>query len=231
MNYNFLYQISVCFLLSFLIGIERQYRRRIIGLRTSILVALGSFLFVTFSFSVGASDISRIASQVVTGMGFLGAGVILKDGKKIRGLTTAATIWCDASIGILCAGGAIFEAIIGTVIILFSNVILRYINILVNNISGSKDLQYEFNIFITGNIKSLEKIKNNLENYFKSNNIEINSLTLTKELMEFNLSYNIILKKENIIRINNIENIIIENKVKKFTINKINEIKIDEFDD
>ena len=84
MDFQFLFQISVCFLLSFLIGLERQYRRKIIGLRTSILVAIGSFLFVTFSFSVGSSDISRIASQVVAGMGFLGAGVILKDGKKVR---------------------------------------------------------------------------------------------------------------------------------------------------
>ena len=159
MNYQFLFQISICFLLSFLIGLERQYRRRIIGLRTSILVAVGSFLFVTFTFSVGADDISRIASQVVVGMGFLGAGVILKDGKKIRGLTTAATLWCDAAIGILCAGGAIFEAVIGTIIILFSNIILRYINKLVNNISGSRDIQYEFNLHITCNQKSLEKIE------------------------------------------------------------------------
>ena len=92
MNYEFLFNLSICFLLSFFIGFERQYRKRIIGLRTTILVSLGAFLFVTFSFSVGSSDISRIASQVVTGIGFLGAGVILKDGKKIRGLTTAATL-------------------------------------------------------------------------------------------------------------------------------------------
>ena len=62
---GFLYSLLVCFALSFLIGIERQYRKRIIGLRTTILVSLGAFLFVSFSFSVGASDISRIASQVV----------------------------------------------------------------------------------------------------------------------------------------------------------------------
>ena len=90
MNSEFILYLIICFILSFLIGIERQYRRRVVGLRTTILVSLGAFLFVTFSFSVGATDLSRIASQVVTGIGFLGAGVILKDGQKIRGLTTAA---------------------------------------------------------------------------------------------------------------------------------------------
>ena len=124
MNSEFILYLIICFALSFLIGIERQYRRRVVGLRTTILVSLGAFLFVTFSFSVGATDLSRIASQVVTGIGFLGAGVILKDGQKIRGLTTAATLWCDAAIGTLCAGGAIPEAIIGTILILFSNIIL-----------------------------------------------------------------------------------------------------------
>ena len=128
---EFLYYLFICFLLSFLIGVERQYRKRIIGLRTTILVSIGAFLFVSFSFTIGATDISRIASQVVAGIGFLGAGVILKDGKKIRGLTTAATLWCNAAIGVLCAGGAIKEAIVGTFVILFSNIVLRYVNRLI----------------------------------------------------------------------------------------------------
>ena len=231
MNYEFLFRICICLLLSFLIGIERQYRRRIIGLRTSILVAIGSFMFVTFSFSIGATDISRVASQVVTGMGFLGAGVILKDGKKVRGLTTAATIWCCAAIGVLTAGGAIFESIIGTIIILFSNIVLRYINKLVNNISGSKDIQIEYKISIISSNKNIDNIKLELDNFFKDNYIDINSLNITKELMDTNLNYSILLKKDCINNIDNIEKIIIDNKIKSFSINKIGEIKIDEFED
>ena len=152
-NSDFLFNLSICFLLSFFIGMERQYRKRIIGLRTTILVSLGAFLFVTFSFSVGSLDLSRIASQVVTGIGFLGAGVILKDGKKIRGLTTAATLWCDAAIGILCAGGAIFEAILGTLIILFANIILRHINKLINNLSDTKNSLIKSKLSLTGREK------------------------------------------------------------------------------
>lgn len=124
---QFLIRISISFLLSFLIGLERQWRRRAIGLRTNVLVSIGSFLFVSFSIQTNANDISRIASQVVSGIGFLGAGVILKDKANIKGLNTAATLWCNAAIGTLCAAGLTLEATIGTLFILFANIILRFI--------------------------------------------------------------------------------------------------------
>lgn len=120
-------RLSICFLLSFLIGFERQYRRRSVGFRTYALVCIGSFLFVTYSVQNNSGDFNRIAAQVVSGIGFLGAGVILKDGSNIKGLNTAATLWCSAAIGILCATGLILEATMGTVFILFSNIILRFI--------------------------------------------------------------------------------------------------------
>lgn len=128
MDYKvFIMNLLCCLFFSFLIGIERQWRRRIIGLRTNVLVCIGSFLFVTFSIQMKSNDISRIAAQVVSGIGFLGAGIILKDGTNVKGLNTAATLWCDAAIGVLCAGGLILEASIGTSCILFSNIILRFI--------------------------------------------------------------------------------------------------------
>lgn len=72
-----------------------------------------------------AKDISRIAAQVVSGIGFLGAGVILKDKGNIKGLDTAATLWCDAAIGTLCAAGLLLEALVGTLFILLANIVLR----------------------------------------------------------------------------------------------------------
>ena len=122
----FLYRISVSFILSLLIGLERQIRGRAIGLRTSVLVSIGTFMFVSFSIQMNAYDVTRIASQVVSGIGFLGAGAIIKDGTNIKGLNTAATLWCNAAIGVLCAGGLIVEAAIGACFILFCNIILRY---------------------------------------------------------------------------------------------------------
>ena len=112
----FIVRITFCFILSILIGIERQYRHRMIGLRTNVLVGIGAFLFVYLSFAVlpDTLDRTRVASQVVCGIGFLGAGVILREGSKVKGLNTAATLWCVAAIGVLTAGGLLVEASIGT---------------------------------------------------------------------------------------------------------------------
>ena len=80
---TFLIRITVCFLLSLFVGLERQYRHRMVGLRTNVLVSMGAFMFVTVSFGIGVNDHARIAAQVVSGIGFLGAGVILRVGSKI----------------------------------------------------------------------------------------------------------------------------------------------------
>ena len=144
---EFLMQIIVWFLLSACIGIERQYRRRSVGLRTIILVSLGSFLFTRYSYSFPNSDMNRIASQVVAGIGFLGAGVIIKDGKAVKGLTTAATLWCSAAIGILCSANLLVEAITGTLFILFTNIILRTVNSKINHLSGNINYNlYNFSV-------------------------------------------------------------------------------------
>lgn len=125
---TFLIRILVCFVLSIAIGIERQYRHRMVGLRTNVLVSLGAFMFMCISFGVYTTDETRVAAQIVSGIGFLGAGVILRDGSKIKGLNTAATLWCVAAIGVLTASGMLFEATIGTVLVLTSNILLRYIS-------------------------------------------------------------------------------------------------------
>lgn len=200
---EFIFRILICFGLSFIIGIERQYRNRPVGLRTSILVSIGSFLFVSFSFLVGSTDLSRIASQVVTGIGFLGAGVILKDGAKVRGLTTAATLWCVAAIGVLCAGGALKEASFGTLIILFSNTLLRYINGLVQSYSNSKKTHCTYEIKIGIKENDYSKIKNNLLKFISDNNaiFELSGFDVKENLdtFEIKLVINILKSKNNIL--------------------------------
>lgn len=117
------------------IGLERQWRLRTAGIRTNALVSTGSALFVV----VGAvsidgvnADPTRVAAQVVSGIGFLGAGVILRDGLKIRGLTTAATLWCAAAIGSLAGAGMEELALVGTAAILATNTLLRPLSRWVN---------------------------------------------------------------------------------------------------
>lgn len=124
---TFTVRIVMCFILSTAIGIERQYRHRMVGLRTNVLVSLGSFMFMCVSFGINTTDETRIAAQVVSGIGFLGAGVILRDGNKIKGLNTAATLWCVAAIGVLTASGMIIEATVGTLLVLCSNILLRFV--------------------------------------------------------------------------------------------------------
>lgn len=128
---TFMIRLIICFSLSILIGLERQLRHRMIGLRTNVLVCIGAFLFVYVSFGINAKDQTRIAAQVVSGIGFLGAGVILRDGSKIKGLNTAATLWCVAAIGVLCASGLIIEATLGTLFVLISNIILRLVSLFI----------------------------------------------------------------------------------------------------
>lgn len=109
-----------------LIGLERQWRQRMTGLRTNALVAVGSALFIMMGALVpGADSQGRIASYVVSGIGFLGGGVILKDGFNIRGLNTAATLWCTAAVGTLAGLGYPLLAALGTAAVLLTNVLLR----------------------------------------------------------------------------------------------------------
>lgn len=185
---QFIVYLLICFFLSFFIGIERQYRHRSVGLRTTILVAMGSYLFVSFSVLLNGYniDVTRIAAQIVTGIGFLGAGVILKDGVKIRGLTTAATLWCTAAIGVLCASGFILEAISGTVIILFSNVFLRYVNKIVNQKSRYEQTSEEFKVTITS---SKDRIKELIKDITSNTKFNINKLDVKKNTIILNITF------------------------------------------
>lgn len=107
--------------LGFLIGLERQLRGHYAGLRTNALVCLGSCAFVALSMNYPNSDPTRVMSQVCTGLGFLGAGVILKDGLKIHGLTTAATVWVAGSVGCICGTGRYLDAMIVTLFVIGIN--------------------------------------------------------------------------------------------------------------
>lgn len=126
-HYYFILRLIVCFILSFLVGLERELRGSSAGLRTNIIVCIGAFLFVSASFNSYDDDMMRIPAQVISGIGFLGAGAITISDNKIRGLNTAATIWVVAAIGVLTGLKLIFEASIGTIIIIFTNVFIRKI--------------------------------------------------------------------------------------------------------
>ncbi|NSX54490.1 MgtC/SapB family protein [Parasulfitobacter algicola] len=109
-----------------IIGSERQFRGRMAGLRTNALVALGAAGFVVFA-ALFPDDINptRVAAQVVSGIGFLGAGIIFRDGFNIQGINTAATLWCSAAVGLISGSGHLGYAAVLTSLIVFANLGLR----------------------------------------------------------------------------------------------------------
>jgi len=108
------------------IGFERQWRQRLAGLRTNTLVALGAASFVVFSGLVpGDNSPTRVAAQVVSGIGFLGAGLIFKEGLSVHGLNTAATLWCSAAVGVLSGAKLPAHAALVAALVIFVNLCLR----------------------------------------------------------------------------------------------------------
>jgi putative Mg2+ transporter-C (MgtC) family protein len=130
MELDFIIRIFVASLLGGAIGLEREYRDKAAGFRTHFLVALGSALFMIISaygfegvlvgdFNAPVRlDVSRIAAQVVTGIGFIGAGTIIFQKNAVRGLTTAAGVWVTAAIGMACGGGMYVIATVSTALVL-----------------------------------------------------------------------------------------------------------------
>lgn len=119
-------KIGMAIILGYLIGIERELQGKVVGTRTVTLIAIGATLYVLMSPSIFGGDNSRIIAQVVSGIGFLGAGIIFKDGDTVKGLTTAATVWCAAAVGGLCGFGMFAEAIIGTLAIVVINIFFKH---------------------------------------------------------------------------------------------------------
>jgi putative Mg2+ transporter-C (MgtC) family protein len=115
------------------IGFERQWRQRLAGLRTNTLVALGAAIVVTYSRIVLDDEgAARMAAQVVSGIGFLGAGVIFKEGLNVRGLNTAATLWCSAAVGLLAGEGFALFGLLAAALVIGANTVLRPIVRVIN---------------------------------------------------------------------------------------------------
>lgn len=127
-------RLLVAIVLGLIIGLERQWTNHQAGILTNVIVCVGAFAYSGFSYLVNpeTSDVTRIASNVVTGIGFLGAGVILRDGTNIRGLNTAATVWASGAVGILCCVDNLLYAVIVAVSIVIMHLLLHPLSSFVN---------------------------------------------------------------------------------------------------
>jgi len=150
---NTLVSLSSAFVLGTLIGAERQYRQRTAGLRTNVLVAVGAAAFVDLAMRLSGNDGAvRVIAYVVSGIGFLGAGVIMKQGMDVRGLNTAATLWASAAVGSCAGADMVAQAALLTVFILAGNTLLRPLVNAINRIPLNEqaiEATYEFKLAVT----------------------------------------------------------------------------------
>lgn len=145
----FLSRILFSLVLGFLIGLERQLTRHPAGIRINVLICMGTCFFTLFPISFNSDQVFRVGSSIISGVGFLCSGVIFKDNTTVRGMNTAATLWCTAAIGILSSTGNYFIAISATIILILSNLILRPLARRINPIGLTDEIEREYKISIT----------------------------------------------------------------------------------
>lgn len=168
LNTDFLIRLLICFSLSILIGIERQSRNKIVGLRTNILISTGTFFFVSAAFLFNHLELFRMAAGVISGVGFIGAGLIIKEGCKIKGLDTAITLWTSSSVGLLCGCNLLIEAVYATLMILFANIFIRAIINKINyknNQSNSKLFTLKIQYIPSNDINIRQLLINTIKEY------------------------------------------------------------------
>jgi len=152
--------ISLC--LGALIGAEREYKSKVAGFRTIILITLGSTLFSLVAVAlIGKSDPTRIASTIVTGIGFLGAGVIYREGATIKGITTAAVIWAAAAIGMMVGFGLYAISIISVLLILIVLLTFSWLQRYIDRTNREK----VYRIHMTNHIENIQLIKQLIKSF------------------------------------------------------------------
>ena len=133
---GFSIRLALAIILGFFVGLERQWTKHQAGILTNVIVCVGAYAYTAFSFVIhqDSTDLTRVAAQVVSGVGFLGAGLILRDGTNIRGLSTAATIWTTAAIGILCTLPKVLYAVIVAAAVVVLHLVLHPLSNKINKL-------------------------------------------------------------------------------------------------
>ena len=167
-------QVTFAFVIGAVIGLEREFRSNPAGFRTMILICVGSCLYTILSKEVGGVSPDRIASNVVTGIGFIGAGVIFKEGITVNGLTTAALIWVTAALGMAIGYHNYPLAIIVSAMVVITLFVLEPVQHFINRFHKVKD--YKIKTISLGN-----NFKEEFENFFVTNDMDFRCMKTVKE--------------------------------------------------
>lgn len=156
-------RLAVALLLGAVIGLERQWHNHYAGLRTNTLITIGAAALVIFARllpGVDGTGVSHIAAQIITGVGFLCAGVIMHEGVNVKGLNTAATLWCSVGVGMFAGAGLFWPAIIQAAFIVIANLCLRPIVYYINNRTPvSDELDAHYTLSVTCHTPDVKRIR------------------------------------------------------------------------
>ena len=175
----FVFRTALALFLGALVGLERQWRQRTAGLRTNALVAVGAAFFATLAFKIEPVHGSQqILAYVISGVGFLGAGAILRDGASVRGLNTAATLWCAAALGLLSGCGYYAEAGTATLMVIGAHLILRPIGRLLGRspITQDDDTDCAYEVRVVCRSADEQRIRTTLLHALSNTSLRLRSL-------------------------------------------------------
>ncbi len=146
---DFLFRILLSMVLGFAIGLERQLTGHTAGIRINVLICMGSGFFTLFPLLFGSTETFRVAASIISGVGFLCSGVIFKDSTAVKGINTAATLWCTAAIGVLTSSGMYLIAVTATALLVASNLVLRPLARKLRPIAQEEETEKQYQISIT----------------------------------------------------------------------------------
>ena len=173
--FDTLVSLFVAFVFGTLIGAERQYRQRSAGLRTNVLVAVGAAAFVDLADHLTGADGSvRVIAYVVSGIGFLGAGVIMKEGMNVRGLNTAATLWASAAVGSCAGADMVAQSAALTLFVLAGNTLLRPLVNAIDRIPlNEKSSEANYEIIVTSDVENVAQSREALSERLEAANYPV----------------------------------------------------------
>ena len=159
---DFMMRMSLSLFLGFFIGLERQLTGHLAGIRINVLICMGTCLFTLFPIVNGSSEVFRVSSSIVSGVGFLCSGVIFKENGFVRGMNTAGTLWCTAAIGVFCSIDQFFYAVMASSILIVSNLLLRPLSMKISASGLENEMDRRYRISVIGREESELEIRSEL---------------------------------------------------------------------
>ena len=173
---DFIQRVLFSVALGFLIGLERQLTGHPAGIRINVLICIGTSLFTLFPQLYGSDQVFRVASSIISGVGFLCSGVIFKDNGSVRGMNTAATLWCTAAIGVLASTGMYLTAAAASAVLILSNLLLRPLALKIGPIFPRDEAEIQYRISVLCAEDAEPKIRSMLISINSSNTMFLSNL-------------------------------------------------------